>query len=113
MAHARQLVSTVLPRLATGLSTLVVIQPGSYEQREGQEAAEFSTRNGWAELKEALAQEGTVDCAPLSLSAAAASSAGSCSGETQSSDSEKRRRSGRRSRGRRRSGAWSCRSWRA
>ena len=65
----------MLPRLATGLSTLVVIQPGSFEQREGQEAAEFSTRNGWAELKEALAREGTVDCAPLSLSAAAAPAA--------------------------------------
>ena len=65
----------MLPRLATGLSSLIMIQPGSYEQREGQEAAEFSTRNGWAELKEALAREGTIECTPLSLSAAAAPAA--------------------------------------
>ena len=32
-AHLKQLVQTVLPPLATGLSTLVLIQPGTYRGR--------------------------------------------------------------------------------
>ena len=54
-AHVTQLVQTVLPRLATGLSTLVLVEPGMYTD------AEFDTRNGWAELKVALAAVGTVE----------------------------------------------------
>ena len=71
LAHAPQLVQTVLPRLATGLSTFVVLGAGyfsvadggdeAYAGEGGRMPASFSTRNGWAELKEALAAEGTAN----------------------------------------------------
>jgi hypothetical protein len=60
-AHVTQLVQTVLPRLATGLSTLVLVEPGMYTN------AGFDTRNGWAELKVALAAVGTVELRRMQL----------------------------------------------
>lgn len=60
-AHVTQLVQTVLPRLATGLSTLVLVQPGKYTETG------FDTRNGWADLKAALNAVGTLELHRMQL----------------------------------------------
>ena len=65
-AHVSQLVKTVLPRLATGLSTLVLVQPGRYVSDAGGQQV-FDTRNGWEDLKASLDREGSVELHRLRL----------------------------------------------
>eukprot|EP01043_Picozoa_sp_COSAG02_P053047 COSAG02_NODE_5806_length_4023_cov_5.908002_2_plen_328_part_00 len=66
-AQVSQLVQTVLPRLATGLSTLVLVQPGRYVSDAGGQQV-FDTRNGWGDLKTSLDREGSVELHRLQLS---------------------------------------------
>jgi hypothetical protein len=74
-----QLVQTVLPRLATGLSTLVLLQPGTYRSSGGGGsdggAVKLDTRNGWAELKATLGELGSLEVHRLRLSLLGGSSA--------------------------------------
>ena len=78
-AHVTQLVQTVLPRLATGLSTLVLLQPGTYRSSGGGGsdggAVKLDTRNGWAELKATLGELGSLEVHRLRLSLLGGSSA--------------------------------------
>ena len=81
-AHVNQLVQTVLPRLVTELSTLVLIQPGNYISSEDPDGARiFDTRNGWTELKAALALEGSVEIQSLRLSALSVDASAGASAE--------------------------------
>ena len=67
-AHVSQLVKTVLPRLATSWSTLVLMQPGRYVCEPGGGRHVFDTRNGWDELKASLEREGSVELHRMQLS---------------------------------------------
>jgi predicted nicotinamide N-methyase len=81
-AHVSQLVKTVLPRLATGLSTLVLVQPGRYTSDAGGQEV-FDTRNGWEELKVSLDREGSVELHRLRLSLLDSDALGTATAELQ------------------------------
>ena len=99
-AHAGQLLRTVLPRLATAYSTLLLIQPGVCSERQasnttgdeilgadavgddtdsGRAVYSFETRNGWHQTKAAFAREGDIEVLLLNLASTGDSAEGACS----------------------------------
>jgi hypothetical protein len=62
-SHAVSFCEAACALLATGLSTLLLVQPGTTDPGTGR----FDTRNGWAELLELLAQRGSLSVSTFYL----------------------------------------------